>query len=101
MGYSCTQSAHNTLEKTLANIHKGMPDVGSNTWINNGQKFFYDRGREQADGSITGSVFVFIDTIIMDNGDVTGHCRRFGSIKILANGQVKAWAGMPKEKIIS
>lgn len=77
-----------------------MPDVGSNTWISNGKQYFYDRGREQSDGSITGTVFVFTDIITMNNGDITGHCRKAGSIKILPDGQVKTWAGMPKDKII-
>jgi hypothetical protein len=63
----------------------------SNTWESNGNKYFYERGRENQDGSITGSIYKFIGNT---------HCQKIGSIKILPNGKVKAWPGMPKDKIV-
>lgn len=93
MGYSCTVQADRTLNATL-NKANGLPVHNfsySNTWEHAGGKYFFERGKEQADGSITGSVFKFIPG--------TSTCRQFGSLKIAANGNVVRWAGMPKDKI--
>lgn len=93
MGYSCTVKAHDTLRMTLNNITGAniLEPQFSNTWENKGTKFFYERGREQSDGSITGQVFKFINDT---------QCVKYGSLKILPDGKVKSWAGMPKDKII-
>lgn len=94
MGYSCTVKADNTLQMTLRYAN------GKNTfdsqlyfsdWTINGQKFFYERGRENNDGSITGCVYLFTDE---------NHARKYGSLKISAEGKVIAWPGMPKKLII-
>lgn len=51
-------------------------------------RYFYEIGREQADGSITGSVFRFVDET---------HVRRAGSFKIGPDGNVIRWpAGFRK-----
>jgi hypothetical protein len=63
----------------------------SNSWEANNENFFYERGPGNNDGSITGSIYKFI-------GET--HCKKIGSIKILPNGKVKRWPGMPKDKII-
>lgn len=93
MSYSCTQKAHQTLSETLNNVNgEAIKNYNfSNTWEANGNKFFYERGRENIDGSITGTIFKFI-------GDT--QCIRVGSLKIFSNGSVKSWPGMPKNKII-
>jgi len=93
MGYSCTVKAHDTLRMTLnaANNEKLTNYSFSNTWEHNGNKFFYEIGREQSDGSVTGSIYKFL-------GET--QCVKYGSLKILANGKVKSWPGMPKDKII-
>lgn len=93
MGYSCTVKADDTLRMTLNNangisINDYYP---SNTWENNGHKYFYERGREQTDGSITGQIFRFTQG---------NYAVKIGSLKILANGKVSRWPGMPKSKIV-
>ena len=93
MGYSCTVAADDVIRRTLNEVN-GLPITNynyPNTWEHNGKKFFYERGREQQDGSITGSVWIMVSET---------HARKYGSLKINANGTLKAWPGMPKDKII-
>ena len=52
MGYSCTQAAYQTLER-----HFAGDECSANTWRHNGRRYFYERGRENADGAITGGVY--------------------------------------------
>lgn len=89
MGYSCTVRAHDVLRRTLNSINGENVNnyAFSNTWTYNGNTFFYERGKENSDGSITGSIFLMLDN---------GHCRRYGNLKIEANGLVTRWPGMPK-----
>jgi len=93
MSYSCTVKAHDTLRMTLNEINGQNINAYnmSNTWENRGQKYFFERGREQRDGSITGQVFKFTDQT---------HAVKIGSLKILPDGKVKTWPGMDKHKII-
>ena len=94
MGYSCSAKAHKTLKQTLNKANQLPLDNYNppNTWENNGSKYFFERGREQQDGSITGTIYQFINN--------TNMCRKYGSVKILPNGIVKTWAGMAKHKIV-
>lgn len=84
MGWSCTMRADTSL-KALMNIMgaKGL----SNSWEWNGNQYFYEIGREQPDGSITGEVYIFLP----DN-----KARRYGSLKIMPNGNVLRFPGTPK-----
>lgn len=93
MGYSCTVKADDTLKMTLnaANEQPINNYSYSNTWEANGNKYFYERGRENKDGSITGQVFKFTSG---------NYAVKIGSLKILPDGKVKSWPGMPKAKII-
>jgi hypothetical protein len=93
MGYSCTVAAHDVIRRTLNTINnQPLTDYNHpNTWEINGKKFFYERGTEQADGSITGSIYLMITET---------QCRKYGSVKINADGTLHHWAGMPKSKII-
>lgn len=53
MGYSCTQDADNMLGVIRHTF--GSKD-SSNVLILKGERYFYERGRENADGAITGTL---------------------------------------------
>lgn len=85
MGYSCTKAASDTLHDVLAIAceHDGC----SNTWRDaKGVGHFFERGRENADGAVTGRVHRFV-------GDT--QARPIGSVRIDPDGTVKRWPGMP------
>jgi len=58
MGYSCTQDA----DSMLGVIRKayGDPTKGSNILRLRGEDYFYERGREQGDGAITGQLWLML-----------------------------------------
>lgn len=89
MGYSCTQKADRSLKYTLAKAVGLNPekDYLSNTWTNNGKKYFYEQGKENEDGAITCQVMQ-----IVGEG-----CKRAGSMRIEADGTITRWDGMPKK----
>lgn len=80
MGYSCTAIASLTLESLLdivrdtesSNVYRGR---------------FIERGRENDDGAITGTVYTFIGTT---------SCKRSGSYKINAEGKIERFPGTTK-----
>src|SRR5690349_12896181 len=55
MGYSCTRDAVRMLG--LIQHAYATPNGGSNGVTLKGKDYFFERGKEQADGSITGSVY--------------------------------------------
>lgn len=59
MGWSCTDRAGRVRKKVeeLCILDTGM----TNTWTKDGRRFFFEVGRENADGSITGTVNELID----------------------------------------
>lgn len=90
MGYSCTVKAHDTLRKAL-NISNGRPMEEysfGNEWANNGQRYFFERGKEHADGHISGTVFRFVGE---------SSCVKVGSVNILPDGRIKTWTGLSSE----
>jgi hypothetical protein len=74
MGYSCTQTAYQTLERYFSG-----DDSMANTWRHNGQRYFYERGRENDDGAITGTVYQWRES---DN-----LARKVGSFRIEPDGR--------------
>jgi len=90
MGYSCSALANETMDAMFAEMEKTCPpaDKTSNGWDFKGNSYFFEMGREQEDGAITGSVFRHGND---NNGIGKGFCRRVGSIKILSNGKIKSW----------
>ena len=79
MGYSCTAAADNVLRAI-----EGMSSSKSNFWKgDDGREYFADRGREQEDGAITGTV------IRMDG-------KKMGSLRIEPNGFVTRFPHLPK-----
>jgi hypothetical protein len=97
VGYSCTKDASDMLglvRHTLSD-HKtsnGL-QIGADTWGGQqGRTYFYEIGRENADGSITGTVFENIDG---------SHARRYGSFKIAADGRVVRFPLLTRDQRIA
>jgi len=90
MGYSCSTLASNSQNAMLVELQREVktPLDSSNSWMFKGNEYFVERGREQRDGSITGTVMRMGNNI---NGIKTGYSRKAGSIKILYNGEIKSW----------
>jgi len=90
MGYSCTKDAAEKLQAIMAKLeeegliayHNGRPIA--NTWRRGQDTLFYEIGRENLDGAITGSVW-----------SMSG--RRIGSFRIEPDGSVTRFPGMPKK----
>lgn len=74
MGYSCTSLASET-ERTWSDVCYRQTGA-QNVYEVGGERFFYDVGRENRDGAITGQVFS------METG------RKVGSFRIEATGVV-------------
>ena len=88
MAYSCSTTAANMLgiiTKTFAT--KGNPSI----LTIHGKKYFFERGKENPDGAITGTLYK-----MPDDGGVTvaplmtskGTCRKMGSVRIEADGLI-------------
>lgn len=84
MGYSCSMAADYTLSAVQALI--GDPTSG-NRLANGG---FWDRGRENKDGAITGVVFKPHATNI-------GYVITHGSFRIEPTGIINRWPGMKQD----
>lgn len=89
MGYSCARKASIRLEqviKFLQNLH-GNPTNSSNSW---GEGYFYEIGRENVDGSITGKVMKPIP-------NKPGYCISAGGFKIDPNGDIVRFPTLQKK----
>jgi len=84
MGYSCTARAAFTKDAIQQLVNRDYPGECSNRLPNGG---FWERGREQHDGAITGTCWRPIDD---------QHVRRAGSFKINADGTVRRFPGLPR-----
>ena len=80
MGYSCTAAASFTMDA----IGKLIGGIASNAMPDGG---FYERGREQPDGAMTGTVWASIA------GD-PNHCRKRGGFRINPDGKVARFPGL-------
>ena len=105
MGYSCSAKASLTLDAAMRILQAVFPGESSNTWKKDGETYFFERGREQYDGAITGTVYRFVAapakkqvvTVqpMAQGGQVdTGYCRPAGSIKIDPEGKIVRFATM-------
>lgn len=83
MGYSCTAIADLVLREMMEESNT----ESSNTWVNKGNIYFYDVGKENEDGAITGTVY----RITKD-----GNCKRSGSFRIEGSGIVKRFPCISK-----
>jgi len=84
MGYSCRHEAGECLDFIMRTI---CINGSSNTWSFKKDTYFFERGRENEDGSITGSVWK-IDP-------ATNHCRRSGGVKIAPCGRLERFPHIP------
>lgn len=90
MGYSATANAFKSLERIEKYVQLSTPMAPSNSLP--GDIGFYEVGRENADASITGSVFVFTDkskNLVI----------RKGSFRIEPSGKISRFYGIPRELI--
>ncbi len=82
MGYSCTVLADDALREI-----QEMYASKSNFWKgDDGREYFFDIGRENEDGAITG-------TVIQMNGK---YGKKIGSVRIEPNGFVTRFPHLPK-----
>ncbi len=80
MGYSCAAAADDTLRKLGEILSPRDGGAPSNEYTGtDGRRYFFEVGRENADGAVTGQVVRMI-------GD--GHAQRAGSFRIEPNGKV-------------
>ena len=97
MGYSCTVAAANVLDAIEDYLREKYPDTpgkpSSNGWMINGRKFFFERGKENDDGAITGTVY--------SSDPASNRCHRAGSVRIEPEGTVTRFAHVPKSVIAS
>lgn len=85
MGYSCTAKANNVLKFILEDI---CSKNSSNSWEIDGVEHFFEMGKENADGAITGSVHKI-------NPDGV-HCKNIGGVRIEPCGKVTRFPSLPK-----
>lgn len=64
----------------------------SNQWDKDGKTYFYEIGREQKSGAITGSVWRVIGLFPKTEEKV---CRKAGSFKVAADGKIIRWPALP------
>ncbi len=85
MGYSCTANASLTLEGIM---NQRSDTSSSNTWEHeNGFVYFYDVGRENRDGAITGSVWKVLKN---------GNAKPSGNFRIEPDGSVTRFPCLTK-----
>lgn len=89
MGYSCTKDANDMLGLIRNQFGDG---TASNGLAISGETYFYEVGKEQADGAITGTLFQNIDA---------NHARRVGSFRINADGTIARFPRIRRDMQIS
>jgi len=88
MNYSCTAIADDVFIEIGNIMNKDYPssDKISNKWEYKKRTYFYERGRENQDGAITGGVFELKDD---------GYAYHTGSFKISAGGEIERFSHLP------
>ena len=77
MSYSCTVKSSLVLEHLEAQMQAaGNETNSSNGWTCKGKEYFFERGQEQDDGAITGTVYLTINNL----------CYKKGPVRIEPNG---------------
>jgi hypothetical protein len=96
MGYSCRRAAGlcvDAIERQI--IPVTWP---SDTWKYQGNEYFWERGREQDDGAITGTVWLVYDKPgLYINEKPTRLCHKVGSIRVEGDGKLTRWPCIPRE----
>jgi hypothetical protein len=91
MGYSCTRDAQDTLA-TLSNrfATDGNPNILTMGTVRKA-RYFFERGRENEDGAITGRLMVMVQNA---DGTDTEFAQVKGSVKIAADGTIERWPNL-------
>lgn len=84
MGYSCATSADNALKFLMDMITD--PNGSSNTWEKDGESYFYEIGRENPDGAVTGTVYRNVGA---------NRCRKAGTFRIDPDGRIVRFPHAP------
>lgn len=93
MGYSCSAIAGMAAEKleSMLNESNPPPDGASNSWrAADGRLYFFERGRENTDGAVTGSIYRMEPDL---NAGVPGRffAHKVGSARIDPDGKIIRW----------
>lgn len=67
MGYSCTKLAGD-MEKNMSDICYSLTGLSNRYVGENGQNYFYEIGRENNDGAITGTVYLLKNELAYKRG---------------------------------
>lgn len=86
MGYSCTQAADNMLGVICHTFNK---EKCSNMLTLGGKRYFFERGKEQHDGAITGTLFRMLPNDM---------AQRSGSFRINADGTIARFPGITAQQ---
>ncbi len=82
MGYSCLAIASEAATAMLAVLNDNAEPWSGNGWQRDGRCYFWECGRERADGAVTGTVYALI------HGS-EGRCMKAGSIRVDETGIVR------------
>ena len=87
MGYSASTKAFNSLEALIIQLKSASPETEStNSWMVGYKKYFYEIGKEQRDGAITGIVWRYFGERVRKSGGLrierSGKIIRFPSSTI-------------------
>jgi hypothetical protein len=88
MGYSCSKAASDMLGLIRHEFSDGKTSNGIRLGA---ATFFYEIGRENSDGSITGTLFENLEQ---------NRCRKYGSFKIHASGVIVRFPGIKSNQRI-
>ena len=96
MGYSCTAAA----SATLAYIERAYqsPETDAAIMYINGKNYFFERGKENADGAITGRLMLCVDSLGNPAGFYAAHCRVAGSVRIAPDGLITRFPGLRRNQ---
>jgi len=86
MGYSCTAKAHFTMD----GIDSCLDKINANKFKHNNNEYFYEIGKENSNGAITGTIWKI-------DGD---YCKRVGSFRINRDGKIIRFPYLSKRKKI-
>jgi hypothetical protein len=85
MGYSCTADAGNMLG-VIEHIYATNNDC---TMTIDGNQFFFERGKEQSDGAVTGYLMLCIPK--------SAYCSKVGNVRIEPNGTITRFPRIDKK----
>ncbi|KKK64224.1 hypothetical protein LCGC14_2986380 [marine sediment metagenome] len=90
MGYSCSTKANMVLDSLIVLLQSSSSENNSsNTWEKRGIKYFYEIGKENIDGAITGKVNKFVEE---------NQCKVVRSFRIESNGKITRFIGSTKQQ---